>query len=114
MNYWSRLTPSQLRWQHTRGTPLLKKVLFTYLQPSLLLLCVAGGVRQAGGLVWAYNVKAYFQQYYCGRVNVGEYLSWVPLVGGTLGAVVGGYVSDRLTRSRGSNARLWVLIVSQV
>ena len=104
----------QSRWQHISGTPLLKKVLWSYLQPSLLLLCVAGGLRQGGGLVWAYNVKAFFNQYYCGRVNVGEYLSWVPLVGGTLGAVLGGYVSDRLAKSRGTDARMWVLIVSQV
>ena len=64
--------------------------------------------------MWAYNVKAFFNQYYCGRVNVGDYLSWVPLVGGTLGAVLGGYVSDRLAKSRGTDARMWVLIVSQV
>ena len=64
--------------------------------------------------MWAYNVKAFFNQYYCGRVDVGDYLSWVPLVGGTLGAVLGGYVSDRLAKSRGTNARMWVLIVSQV
>ena len=107
-------THPQSRWPHISNTPLLKKVLWSYLQPSLLLLCVAGGLRQGGGLVWAYNVKAFFNQYYCGRVNVGDYLSWVPLVGGTLGAVLGGYVSDRLAKSRGTDARMWVLIVSQV
>ena len=64
--------------------------------------------------MWAYNVKAYFHQYYCGRVNVGDYLSWVPLVGGTLGALVGGFVSDRLARSKGFNGRLAVLVSSQV
>ena len=96
------------------GSSLVCKVLRVYIQPSLLLLCVAGGVRQGGGLVWAYNVKAYFDQYYCGRVNVGVYLSWVPLVGGALGAVAGGYVSDRLARTRGYSARLWVLVASQV
>ena len=97
-----------------KGSSLLKKVLHSYLQPGLLLLCVGGGLRQGGGLVWAYNVKAYFHQYYCGRVNVGDYLSWVPLVGGTLGALVGGFVSDRLARSKGFNGRLTVLIASQV
>lgn len=35
-------------------------------------------------------------------------------MGGTLGAVLGGYVSDRLAKSRGTDARMWVLIVSQV
>lgn len=97
-----------------KGSSLLKKVLHSYLQPGLLLLCVGAGLRQGGGLVWAYNVKAYFHQYYCGRVNVGDYLSWVPLVGGTLGALVGGFVSDRLARSKGFNGRLAVLVSSQV
>ncbi len=64
--------------------------------------------------MWAYNVKAYFQQYYCGEVNVGVYLSWIPLVGGAIGALVGGVVSDRLAKSHGVRARLWVLIISQV
>ena len=71
-------------------------------------------MRQGGGLVWSYNVKAYFNQYYCHSVNVGDYLSWIPLVGGTIGALMGGFLSDRLAKSRGSNTRLWVLIISQV
>lgn len=83
-------------------------------KPSLLLLCLAGGVRQGGGLVWAYNVKAYFNQYYCSSESVGTYLSWVPLVGGTLGAVCGGLVSDKLVQKRGQVARLWVLVISQL
>lgn len=89
-------------------------MLFTYLQPQLLLLCVASGLRQGGGLVWSYNVKAYFTHYYCGSVNVGNYLSWVPLIGGTVGALLGGWVSDRVARTRGMVARLWVLIISQL
>lgn len=93
---------------------LLSRVLVTYLQPPLLLLCVAGGLRQGGGLVWSYNVKAYFAHYYCGSVNVGSYLSWVPLLGGIVGALFGGWVSDKLAKTRGIAARLWVLIVSQL
>lgn len=89
-------------------------MLVTYLQLPLLLLCVAGGLRQGGGLVWSYNVKAYFTHYYCGSVNVGSYLSWVPLVGGTVGALLGGWVSDKVARTRGVAARLWVLIISQL
>lgn len=65
-------------------------------------------------MVWAYNVKSYFAQYYCSSASVGVYLSWVPLVGGTLGAVCGGLVSDKLVQRRGQMARLWVLIVSQL
>lgn len=92
----------------------LLQVLRSVFQPSLLLLCVAGGFRQGGGLVWAYNVKSYFAQYYCSSASVGMYLSWVPLVGGTLGAVCGGLVSDKLVQRRGQVARLWVLVVSQL
>ena len=97
-----------------RGTSLFKKVLHAYLHPALIIMCVAGGIRLGAGLVWAYNVKIYFGQLYCEHVNVGEYLSWVPLVGGTLGALFGGLVSDRLARFSGHKGRMWVLIVSQV
>lgn len=89
-------------------------MLVTFLQPALLLLCVAGGLRQGGGLVWGYNVKAYFSHYYCASVNVGSYLSWVPLVSGTIGALFGGWVSDKVARTRGIAARLWVLVISQL
>lgn len=97
-----------------KGTSLVKKVLKAYLQPALLIMCVAGGVRLGAGIVWAYNVKSYFSQLYCKSVNVGEYLSWVPLVGGTLGALIGGLVSDRLARYSGYKGRMWVLVLSQV
>ena len=80
----------------------------------MLLLSVAGGVRQGAGLVWSYNVKAFFHRYYCSFVNIGAYLSWVPLIGGTMGAVLGGLISDRLVRKRGQAARFWVLIASQL
>lgn len=64
--------------------------------------------------MWSYNVKPYFTRYYCSALNIGTFLSWVPLVGGTLGAVLGGFVSDRLVKKRGQTTRLWVLIASQL
>ena len=64
--------------------------------------------------MWAYNVKAFFHRYYCSFVNIGAYLSWVPLVGGTLGAILGGLLSDWLVKRRGQVARFWVLIASQL
>ena len=99
---------------HVASDSYLFQMLKCVLKPSLLLLCLAGGVRQGGGLVWAYNVKSYFAQYYCSSASVGIYLSWVPLIGGTLGAVCGGLVSDKLVQRRGQMARLWVLIISQL
>ena len=93
---------------------LFKMAMKSYLQLPLILLCIGGGLRNGGGLVWAYNTKAYFRLYYCNTTDVGSFLSWVPLVGGSVGAVLGGVVSDRLARKRGYRARLWVLIGSQV
>lgn len=97
-----------------RSRNFLVEVLLSVLKPALLMLCLAAGFRLGGGLVWAYNVKSYFVQHYCSPASVGRYLSWVPLVGGTLGAVFGGLVSDKLVQRKGPKARLWVLILSQL
>ncbi|XP_072908368.1 protein spinster-like [Hemitrygon akajei] len=84
-----------------------------FLKPSLLLFCLAGSIRNAGGYVWAYNTQTYFNLYYNG-VDVGRWLSWIPLVGGCIGAVAGGFISDQLVKNRGLYARVWVLVFSQV
>lgn len=85
----------------------------TFVRPSLLILFLAGTIRNAGGYVWAYNTQPYFNKYYP-QTNVGEYMSWIPLVGGSLGVVLGGFISDRLIKNRGFYMRVWVLIFSQV
>ncbi|XP_043531379.1 probable anion transporter 3, chloroplastic [Chiloscyllium plagiosum] len=84
-----------------------------FIRPSLLLLCIAGSVRNAGGYVWAYNTQLFFNLYHTG-VDVGCWLSWIPLVGGCLGALSGGLISDQLVKQSGIHARVWVLVVSQV
>eukprot|EP00904_Undaria_pinnatifida_P007739 jgi/Undpi1/4095/HiC_scaffold_16.g07462.m1 len=133
--------------------------------PSLLLVCVAGGVRDAGGFVFGYYMSSYFSPLmdgnaaltrhggagpcstsydagYGGRQICNEefpwcvnggcsrltgspwhdvgmppselewFVSWVPLVGGSIGAMVGGFLSDRLAQRLGTAGRLWVVIVS--
>lgn len=85
----------------------------TFMRPSLLILFVAGSIRNAGGYVWAYNTQPYFNKYYP-NTNVGEYMSWIPLVGGSFGVVLGGFISDRVIKNRGFYARVWVLLFSQV
>lgn len=77
------------------------------------MLILAGSIRNAGGYVWAYNTKPFFNKYYP-RIVVADYLTWIPLIGGSVGAFVGGFISDRLVGSRGPSARIWVLIISQV
>lgn len=86
----------------------------SYCQKIILLLSLAAGIRMTGGVVWAYNVQSFYDQYYCGQVNVGAYLSWIPLLGGIIGATAGGYVADRLAKRYGQVGRLVVLVTSQV
>lgn len=88
-------------------------LLVTFLMPGMLVLCLAGGIRNAGGYVWAYNTQIFFQKFYS-RSTINHFMSWIPLVGGSLGAVVGGVISDALVKNRGTSARIWVLVVSQV
>ncbi|XP_051893078.1 probable galactarate/D-glucarate transporter GarP isoform X2 [Pristis pectinata] len=100
----------------TRSLGLRQKLLQglrPFLTPSLLLFSLAGSVRNAGGYVWAYNTQVYFNLYYSG-VDVGRWLSWIPLVGGCIGAVTGGFIADQLVKRRGLYARVWVLVFSQV
>eukprot|EP00118_Oscarella_pearsei_P026568 m.819 g.819 ORF g.819 m.819 type:complete len:526 (+) comp4955_c0_seq1:3-1580(+) len=84
----------------------------SFLSPGLLLLCVGGGIRNGGGLVLAYNVDTFFSQYR--HAEAAHYMSWVPLVGGATGAALGGLVSDALLSRFGPQARIPVLILSQL
>ena len=85
----------------------------TFVMPGMLILCIAGGIRNAGGYVWAYNTEIFFENFYS-KGTINRFMSWIPLVGGSLGAVVGGVISDILVKRRGTLARIWVIVVSQV
>ena len=72
---------------------------FWVTSPSLILLCLMGGIRNAGGYVWAYQCKNYFK----GVRNVSDesysiYMLWIPLLGGSMGAILGGFISDKFVR----------------
>lgn len=90
-----------------------KLVFKTFFMPGMITLCIAGSIRNAGGYVWAYNTEPFFLQTYDDDV-IAVYMSVIPLVGGSVGAVVGGLISDVLVKNRGPYARIWVLIISQV
>ena len=47
---------------------------------------------------------------HCDTTGVGTYLSWVPVVGGTVGVFAGGIISDGLARRLGSRSRIIVLV----
>ena len=65
------------------------------------------------GYSWAYNAQLYHDTYYP-DFNVGLYLFFTSLIGGSIGIIMGGIVSDRIVKKVGVQARAWVLAVSQV
>lgn len=99
----------EARWYHK-----LRVVVATFCSPSLLLLCLAGSVRNAAGYVWAYNTQPYYQSLGQTPEEIAYYMSWIPLVGGIVGVLLGGFISDRVVKRVGPHARLLVLVVSQV
>ena len=85
------------------------------LSPSMLLLCIAGGIRNGGGYVWATNTELFFENVKdqsSGQISV--YMSWIPLVGGSLGVLFGGIISDQIVKKSGPHGRVWVLVISQL
>ena len=89
-------------------------IIKTFLYPGMFMLCIAGGIRNAGGYVWAYNTELFFQAQGLSNQQITHFMSWIPLVGGSLGAIFGGFISDVLVKNRSTYVRIWVLIVSQV
>ena len=67
-----------------------------------------------GGYVWGVNTQLFFQSQHKTSEEIGAYMSWIPLVGGSLGAFFGGFISDRVVKKRGIAARMVVLVISQV
>ena len=82
---------------------------------GLWLVIVAGGVRNAGGYVWAYNAQLFYTNEKGLDVDqITAYMSWIPAVGGIIGAFLGGLAADLVAKYGQPHHRLWVLAVSQV
>jgi len=84
-----------------------------FFTPSVLVLCFASCVRQIAGFSWSYNSKLYHDTYYP-DFDIGLYLFFTSVIGGSVGMIVGGAVSDGIVKKVGVQARAWVLAVSQV
>ena len=60
-------------------------VRYWFSSPTLILLCIAGGVRNAGGYVWAYYTALFFKDFRHVPENVfAGYMGLIPLIGGSL------------------------------
>lgn len=71
-------------------------------------------VAYSAGYVFAYNTQLYFTQIGQTPEQIGKYLSWIPLVGGSFSVLLGGFISDRLVRRLGLYSRILVIGVSLV
>nr|XP_026693449.1 protein spinster homolog 1-like isoform X2 [Ciona intestinalis]XP_026693450.1 protein spinster homolog 1-like isoform X2 [Ciona intestinalis]XP_026693451.1 protein spinster homolog 1-like isoform X2 [Ciona intestinalis] len=80
--------------------------------PVILMLLVGACFRHSASFCWSYNSQLYFDQYYPGT-EVGLAMSLTSIIGGTVGIVTGGILSDVLASRYGVRARLWVLVASQ-
>mmetsp|Transcript_35725 Transcript_35725/g.47135 ORF Transcript_35725/g.47135 Transcript_35725/m.47135 type:complete len:529 (-) Transcript_35725:213-1799(-) len=143
--------------------PTLREILkYWGTRGSLLMLCIAGGIRNAGGYCWGNYTAIFFSELFttmedqsstcvysysadyagaqvcdadypfcrngeCVRISddpwhdVGmpserfaAFISLVPLIAGSLGAILGGYVSDRVAKGKSSSRRIFVIIISNL
>lgn len=69
---------------------------------------------KSAGYVWAYNSQPYFEAVGESKEQIGAFMSWVPLVGGSLGVILGGKISDVWVNKLGPISRVLVLTASQV
>lgn len=79
----------------------------------LSINCFFFSLNFSAGYVWGYNTQNFFNEYHP-DVSTGRWLSWIPLVGGSIGVIFGGFISDRIVKRSGPVARIWVLISSLV
>jgi len=97
-------------------SPLLEKFIKSLMtiikRPTVMLLLLAATVRHTASFCWAYNSKLYFENYFPGS-DVGIYIAFASIVGGSFGIITGGLVSDYIASSKGVRTRLWVLTISQ-
>ncbi|XP_043201897.1 MFS-type efflux pump MSMEG_3705-like [Amphibalanus amphitrite] len=92
----------------------LPQVIRLFCRPSILLLSFGGAIRNAAGYVWSYNTETYFESIGQTPAQIGTYMSWIPMVSGSVGVLVGGFVSDRVVSRVGPHGRVWVIVASQL
>lgn len=92
----------------------LRNVLRPFSRPSLILLILGGSFRNSAGYIWAYNTQPYYTSIHQTPEQIGTYMSWIPLVAGSIGVVLGGFISDRFVKRLGPYGRVFVLVFSQL
>ena len=66
------------------------------------------------GHIWAYNAAVFYESVGASPSEISAYLSWIPMLGGSISVVIGGIIADRMAVRHGLNARLVVIAISLV
>ena len=66
-------------------TEKLKSVSKEFFRPTLLLLCLAGSIRNAAGYVWGTNNNTYYKKLGQTPDEISAYLGVIPIVFGIIG-----------------------------
>jgi MFS family permease len=85
-----------------------------FLKPTLLMLIIAGSIRNSAGYVWGTNNNTYYRKLDQTKDQISAYLSVIPMVFGIIGSFVGGFVSDNVAKKAEPWKRIWVLVISQI
>jgi len=131
-------TSSEDNIQEVARTSIWNDIIKPFFHPCVLTLLLGACIRQTGnldwklavrkclwtasiacvfsllaGYSWGNNSQLYHDTYFP-DFNVGLYLFFTSIIGGSIGILVGGIVSDRVVKKVGLQARAWVLCLSQV
>ncbi|CAG2221727.1 unnamed protein product [Mytilus edulis] len=99
--------------QNTMSVKYKAKRVFTrFFNPSVMLLLLASSIRNAAGYVISYNTQQYFTDLHQTKEQIGDYMSWIPIVGGIFSVTVGGLLSDVIVKRLGLYSRVIVIIIS--
>lgn len=92
----------------------LLKVIKQFAKPSVILLLLAGSIRNAAGYVWGTNNNSYYVAMQRSPDEISAYLGTIPLIFGIVGSFVGGFISDLVAKKAQPWMRVWVLVISQI
>ena len=85
-----------------------------FAKPSVILLLLAGSIRNAAGYVWGTNNNSYYVAMQRSPDEISAYLGTIPLIFGIVGSFFGGFISDLVAKKAQPWMRVWVLVISQV
>ena len=85
---------SEKNIQSRNGKNYARKLVSSFLAPSMIILLVAAFFRHTAGYCWAYNTRLFFQFYYP-DFDIGLWTFCASVFGGSFGVFAGGFFSDR-------------------